>query len=165
MIKHTDKIVYEFFLFYNYYYYVPRTTFFPPFFPPTTLHNFSSIVFFHSSFPLFSSLLFCFIFSIPYSLSSHSHSCPHTSSPPFPILSRPILTPARTLHILPYTDSIDDVIKIHDPALHLHLNILGIRSGFLGWSLLKSLFSQILGDCNCDSCVIMGLDPLTKLRY
>ena len=61
--------------------------------------------------------------------------------------------------------SIDDVIKIHDPALHLHLNILGIRSGFLGWSLLKSLFSQILGDCNCDSCVIMGLDPLTKLRY
>ena len=43
------------------------------------------------------------------------------------------------------TDSIDDVIKIHDPTLHHHLEVVGIRSGFLGWSLIKTMFSEILG--------------------
>ena len=55
--------------------------------------------------------------------------------------------PNFNLHLPPYptTDSMDDVIKIHDPALHQHLEVVGISSGFLGWSLLKTMFSQILG--------------------
>jgi hypothetical protein len=42
-------------------------------------------------------------------------------------------------------DSIDSLLKIHDPILYQHFEALGVPTGPLGWTLISSMFSEVLG--------------------
>ena len=51
--------------------------------------------------------------------------------------------PHPPVHI---TDSIDALLRLHDPPLHAHLHSFtpAVSPGLLGWSLLSSLFTHVL---------------------
>ena len=43
-------------------------------------------------------------------------------------------------------DSIDSLLQIHDPALYQHFEAVGVPAGPLGWTLINSMFSEVLGE-------------------
>ena len=51
--------------------------------------------------------------------------------------------PYPPIHI---TDSMDALLRLHDPPLHAHLHSLGpaVSPGLISWSLLSSLFTHLL---------------------
>ena len=50
--------------------------------------------------------------------------------------------PNPPIHI---TSSIDSILKLHDDNLHAHFRRLGVSVGLLGWEMLTSMFTEILG--------------------
>jgi hypothetical protein len=50
--------------------------------------------------------------------------------------------PNPPLHI---TDSIDSLLKLHDESLYSHLHRLGVAPGIIGWAMISSLFTEVLG--------------------
>ena len=50
--------------------------------------------------------------------------------------------PNPPLHV---TDAIDALLKFHDESLYSHLRRTGVAAGLIGWTLISTLFTELLG--------------------